>query len=180
MIAFWIGYMIICWLIADLIAGTFHWWEDQYDVHSIPIVGKLVGGTNADHHANPRRFLSGSYWERNWSNLLPAITVAMLVTVFAPWCALPFWMVSQANEIHAWSHQRCNRVIRALQDAELCSSVKHHAQHHVDPYSRRYCVMSGWLNPVLDLCGYWMFLEFVIWTFTGILPRYLRRDDVQA
>lgn len=172
MVPFWFGYLILSWLCADLIAGTFHWWEDRYDITKVPFVGKLLDGVNAGHHESPTMFLAGNYWQRNWSNILPVAFVAMAVTYFAPWYALPFWFATQANEVHGWSHQKCNRLIRMLQETELFVSVKHHAQHHVDPFSRRYCVMTGWLNPCLDAFGYWRTLELIGYVVFRVKPKH--------
>lgn len=178
MVPFWFGYIIICWLCADLIAGTFHWWEDQYDVGRSPIMIKLIGRVNAEHHLKPTRFLEGNYWQRNGSNLIPSIIVASLVTWFAPLYALPFWFVTQANEVHGWSHQKCNRLVRTMQEVEMLASVRHHAQHHAAPYCRRYCVMSGWLNPILDTFGYWRTLETIGRVVFGVRSRHqLQRDQ---
>lgn len=158
----WIfGYIILCWLMADFIAGFFHWWEDQYATEDMWIIGTLVAGPNSMHHDRPTAFLAGNYWGRNWTTIVPALAIALPLLYWAPFYSLPFFFATQANEIHGWSHQKCSPFIRILQEIELFTSVKHHAQHHVDPFSRRYCVMSGWLNPVLDYIGIWAGLEWI-------------------
>ena len=169
---FWFGYILLSYLFADFIAGLFHWWEDQYATEDMPIIGVLISGPNSLHHSSPSAFLRGSYWGRNWTTILPAIVAACLASFFSGWLVLPLLFASQANEIHGWSHQKCNRLIRCLQETELLASVKHHAKHHVDPFSRRYCVMSGWLNPILDELQFWASLESIIFYSLGLVPKH--------
>ena len=46
-----------------------------------------------------------------------------------------------------------------LQEIGLLQSPVHHAGHHRPPSDRRYCVLTDWLNPVLDAVGIWALLE---------------------
>lgn len=178
----WLGFgmgniFVLCliwWLSADFIAGLFHWWEDQYASEDWPIIGPLIAKPNQLHHHQPTAFLRGGYWYRNWTTIAPACTVGALVAILDWRLAVPLFIASQANEIHGWSHQKCNATIRMLQDMELLCSVKQHAVHHVDPFARRYCVISGWLNPVLDFVQFWDVLECLVWAVSGAKPRHWR------
>lgn len=148
------------WFCADLIAGAVHWAEDRYGNPEWPIVGKHVIRPNIVHHMSPRAFLSQGYWQRNWTTLAPALLVAAV----AAW--LGFWwlatvaaFLSQANEIHAWAHQRCSRPIRGLQLLGVLHSPEQHASHHVRPYDRNFCPMSDISNWVLTAIGFWPAVE---------------------
>jgi ubiquitin-conjugating enzyme E2 variant len=163
-----VGTIVICWLAADFLSGFFHWLEDRYAREEWPIIGEFIAKPNNLHHAVPSAFLAGNYWKRNWTTL--AIALPFFAMTFpSRWCLI-FLFVSQANEIHAWSHQRCNGWIRGMQQAGILNSPREHGTHHRAPFDVRYCVMSDWLNPLLDGIGFWQHLEAVIST-TGIRPK---------
>lgn len=148
--------LLVCWLIADFLSGFWHWIEDRYFEEEWPIIGKYLAKPNKLHHAQPAAFLQGSYFQRNWTTILPAAIA---------FCLYPSWVfvfVSQANEIHAWAHQRCNNFIRALQETGILQSPRHHGEHHRSPFEVKYCVMSDWLNPILDYFQVWRMLEVAL------------------
>lgn len=168
-----VGYIAASWLIADFLSGVFHWLEDQYVTSDTPWISKSVGVPNERHHAKPTEFLSGGYWLRNKTTIIPcAVAVAVVWYFFGLMSCLPIVMLSQANEVHGWSHQRCCRFVRCLQESEILCSVRQHAQHHVDPFSRRYCAMSGLLNPVLDFAGFWQIMELLMRRLFSLEPKY--------
>lgn len=167
-----IGKLMVCWFVADFMAGFFHWWEDQYATEDMPIIGILISGPNSMHHAQPTRFLEGNYFYRNWTNLVPALLVGLSLLCYDFWVALPFLFASQANEIHGWSHQKSNKFIRMLQDTEFLASPRHHSKHHKDPFDRNYCVMSGWFNPIYDNSNFWYIIEWFVFKLTGFRPKH--------
>lgn len=163
--------LLVAWLLADLIAGFWHWIEDRYFDEKWPIIGEYIAKPNTLHHAQPSAFLAGSYWHRNWTTIVPAATaLAIALLCGAPlWLLLTFAFVSQANEVHAWAHQRVkSRFIRGLQEFGLLQSPRHHGVHHKAPFDCRYCVMTDWLNPVLDRIGFWLLLEWLLKVLFGI------------
>ena len=167
----WIGYIVVCWAVADLIAGFFHWWEDQYAVESWPIIGTLVAGPNALHHADQSAFLKGSYWHRNWTTIVPSAVVGLPMSIVFPKSFLMFVFISQANEIHSWSHRKTNGFVSVLQEVGVLCSPLHHSKHHRVPHSARFCVMSNWCNPILDALNFWSILEHTAWFAFGVRPR---------
>ncbi len=114
--------------------------------------------------------LEGNYWQRNWTTIVPAVTAALLVALINPWLCTPLLMLTQANEIHAWSHQKgkVHVLIRLLQQMGLVQSPDAHAEHHRHPFSCRYCVMSNLLNPWLDYCFFWRGCELFILRLFGM------------
>jgi hypothetical protein len=162
----WIGYLLVCYLAADLLAGFWHWWEDRYADVKWPFIGELIAKPNQLHHDQPLAFLDQSYWSRNSTTIIPA-AIAFALTFPHPICGV-FLFVSQANEIHAWAHSKGKLPIwiETLQMTGFFQSPKHHAQHHIDPYEYKYCVMTDWVNPVIDRLGLWRALEsLVLWVF---------------
>jgi hypothetical protein len=167
-----IGLLLTSWLMADLIAGAFHWWEDQYVDDKWPILGKLVGAPNQQHHAYPLAFTRQGYWQRNWTTIVPAV-FGIVLSYQSPWWCLTFAFVSQANEIHCWSHTRCNWFIRMWQETGILQHPQSHGRHHRAPFDCRYCVMSDMVNPFLDAFKFWWTIEGAVHLLFGIRSRRL-------
>jgi hypothetical protein len=159
MISF-VGYLVICWIVADFISGFFHWLEDRYISDDLPILGNYIGKPNSQHHLFPSKFLENSYIGKNLITMCLALPVFVLLLP-SKW-SLIFLILSQANEIHSWSHQKCNIFIRTFQQTGILQSPKEHGTHHKAPFDVRYCVISNWVNPILDNLKFWSGLEFII------------------
>ena len=165
-------YAVTAWLAADFVTGAVHWWEDRYGDPAWPIVGRHVIAPNITHHRSPRAFLGVNALERNWTAAAPALlAAAAFAWVGAWWLAIVAAFCATANEVHAWSHQRCSRPIRGLQLLGVLCSQEDHARHHEEPFSRDYCVMTGWMNPALSAIGFWSQLELLIGLVTGVWPK---------
>jgi ubiquitin-conjugating enzyme E2 variant len=168
-------YFASAWIAAELLSGAVHWWEDRYGNPDWPVLGKYVVQPNIEHHSNQTAFTKGSYWMRNWTVLVPSITAAVAAGAFGQWWLMIVAMVvSQGNEIHCWSHQRCSRPVRGLQLLGILQSPEQHAKHHAQPFDRHYCVMTDAMNPVLQAIQFWQGLEWCVALF-GVLPRAERR-----
>jgi ubiquitin-conjugating enzyme E2 variant len=77
-----------------------------------------------------------------------------------------FWLAASAGglmsyEVHRWAHapRLAPRWAVVLQEIGLFQSPKDHAAHHRPPQDRAYCILTAWLNPVLDAAGVWRRLE---------------------
>ena len=80
-----------------------------------------------------------------------------------------------ANEVHKWAHRsrrENGRVIGFLQDAGLIQSQRHHARHHRAGKDTHYCVLTNYLNPLLESVGLWAFLERAILALFGVARRH--------
>ena len=164
-------YATSAWLAADFAAGVFHWIEDRYGDPKWPIIGRFVIEPNIVHHADPMLFTRGRYWTRNWTTIVPSLAVAgAFAVVGAYWVSIVFVVVSQANEIHCWSHQRCNRFIRGLQLLGVLQSPEQHQTHHRVPFDSSFCTMTDVMNPILNSIGFWRHAEAIVGIF-GIRPR---------
>ena len=49
---------------ADFVSGVVHWFEDRYGNPKWPILGHTIRA-NQEHHFKPRKFLNGTFIERN-------------------------------------------------------------------------------------------------------------------
>jgi hypothetical protein len=161
------------WIVGELTTGLFHWWEDRYLTADSWLLGNLVGAPNVEHHRFPTKMCESSYWVRNQTTIIPAFVGAVVAYWLgsAGFC-LGFLWASQANEIHAWAHmpQRVSWPVRALQEAGIFQSPRVHGAHHRRPYLSNYCVLTDWMNPILDSIDFWRRLERIITLATGIRP----------
>ena len=160
--------VFLLWLTADFITGAVHWWEDAYGNPTWPILGKYIVQPNLQHHKIPRMLLQGTYWQRINTSLYGVILIA-LVCYLCGWhswrmvvCLL---MCSQGNEIHAIGHRtdkENGRFVMWLQKIGLLQTRKTHGWHHKAPYDTNFCVMTEYLNPVLNFIHFWQAVEWAI------------------
>ena len=169
-------------LVTDLVSGTVHWFEDAYGREDFPITGKWITRLNVLHHHNPRHFTRNSWWQSSWDLLLAVSAVVLVAWLIGQlsWEVLVFAVVgANANEIHKWAHRtprENGELITWLQRLRVLQSPRHHARHHTDPKDSHYCVITDFLNPVLDGVGFWEGAERVLL----FLFRMRRRVDASV
>lgn len=158
---------ILYYLLADFISGVIHWLQDTYGAPGIfwGLLDKYVIIRNIDHHREPFRIAYNGYWQTNTVSIIVAASVAAVLAVLH----LGTWQLyvvtafgSQFNQIHAWAHSpRPPRVVRWLQAVGIFQSSWHHGVHHRRPYDVNYCIVSSYLNPILDKLKFWRGLEWL-------------------
>lgn len=158
------GELVLGWLAADLVTGTFHWWEDRFGSEDWPVIGPWIIAPNRLHHVEPLAFTKKGFWGRNRASVATALIAGgLLATLFGPSVWLGALMVggSAANEVHRYAHQpsAAPTWFRMLQQTGLLQSPKAHAAHHRPPFERNYCVLTDWLNPPLEMLRFWTRLE---------------------
>jgi hypothetical protein len=158
-----LGELLCGWLIADLIGGLFHWWEDRVGRETTPFFGPAVVVWNRIHHRNPSASLQGGFWYRNRDPIIAAIVVAV-AWYFAFGLSLVWFSVTLglavSTQVHYFAHHPTdNRVIRVLQDIGIFQHPKHHSRHHSRKQDTRYCVLTNYINPVLDQLKIWHLIE---------------------
>jgi len=164
-------------LTADFLSGLFHWLEDAYGNENWPITGRLVTKPNTLHHHDPRYFTRHGWLQSSW--LLLCLGLVVLATTWL--CGLLTWQVwlvvalgVNANQIHKWAHRtpaENGPIIALLQRLHLVQTPRHHAVHHTDPKNSHYCVLTNFLNPMLDGLRVWDGLEWVIQALFGVRRR---------
>lgn len=171
--------MILCaWLAADFISGLVHWWEDRALVGSSGI--EFINGVREDnerHHKTPSHFLRLTYWQ-NINTTAPfafSFALALFFTLGPGFIFFTVLFLGFGNLIHRWAHEpqnRCPKIVRMVQRTGLFISFQQHSEHHFDKLTgkllmrerscRRFCVMTSWLNPLLDRIGFFTFLTYII------------------
>lgn len=169
--------IIACIFIADFLSGFFHWLEDAYGHPNWPVTGRWITQPNILHHHNPRYFTRHSWFKS--ADVLMVLVGATLVLAWTLGCLN--WMVIlvaiigvNANEIHKWSHRsraENGRLIVLLQRVGILQSAAHHANHHRNPKNSHYCVVTNYLNPVLDGIRLWDALEVIGFRLFGVKRR---------
>ncbi len=164
-------------LLADFLAGAFHWLEDAYGTEDTPVLGPLVIRPNIVHHHYPRSFTKLTWWQSSWELLL----IGVLFIGGAAWAGVLTWHVwlfavlsVNANQVHKWSHQtraENGPVVSFFQDWRILLTPRQHALHHTDPKNTYYCPITNLLNPALEAVRFWDCLESVIETLTGATHR---------
>lgn len=160
--------ILATWLVVDFISGLVHWSEDSYGSPTTPLVGRHITKPNLLHHFSPRAFV----WN-NWfgsSKLLvaaslAALGVAHLIGHLSPMVIVAAVLGANANQVHKWSHRtkaENGPIVTLAQRLRLIQSPRHHHQHHVGGKDSHYCVLTDFLNPVLDASRFWRGVEWLL------------------
>lgn len=165
--------ILICVLIADFITGFFHWYEDTYGTISDSWLSKNIYEPNILHHKHPSWFITMSnFINRNYLQWAFAGFFLFIIYLLGFLCwqiILIAVLVSMSNEVHAWSHSKKNPfLVELLQDMCILQTKLHHAKHHIPPYNKNYCILTNWLNPILELFCFWRFLEYILSPFIAV------------
>lgn len=155
-----IGQLLLGWLLADLVTGAFHWWEENFGSETWPIVGPWIIRPNRLHHRAPLAFTRHGFIDRNRASIIAALVVGgLLVAAFGPqpWILALAIGGALSNEIHRFAHQPSSaaRWLGVLQAIGIIQSPREHARHHRPPHDSNFCILTDWLNPVLEAIGIW-------------------------
>lgn len=169
--------VVACVIIADFLSGFFHWLEDAYGQEHWPITGRHITLPNIRHHQDPAYFTRHSWFET--ARVLLVMSAAILAGAWTlgllSWHVLLVVAIGvNANEIHKWAHRsrrQNGRLIAFLQSAGLLQSPGHHARHHRGTRATHYCVVTNYLNPLLDRIRVWRALERLVFLTTGARRR---------
>ncbi len=167
----------LCFLIADLIVGLVHWAEDSYGSPAWPLIGAAIIAPNLLHHAQPRAFLTKSWWGGADVQAIVggvALGIAALCGWFSAELLLVVFLAVNANEFHRWAHRtraENGRLISFLQDWKLLQSRAHHGRHHGGQRDNHYCAITTWVDPLLDRVGAWRAIEAFILAVSGVRRR---------
>lgn len=170
-------YCLLAVLAADFLSGLVHWWEDTYGDPAWPLLGRTVVEPNIEHHQDPLAFTRRSAWSRNYQTVLPAAAIGAALWAWQGWAWWPaqltLLLLSWANEVHCWSHRAVNPwPIALLQEMHVLQTSRHHARHHRAPFATQFCVLTNWLNPLLERAQFWAALERLV-AACGVPPKRL-------
>ncbi len=157
-----LGAALVGWLIADLIGGLVHWWEDRIGRPRWAWLERHVFEPNRHHHSEPMAFTEQGFVSRNSTAFLAATVIAIIwLFVFGFSTVLLFAFLGGAfqNEVHYLAHKRPAGWLSVFQQIGIIQSVPGHAKHHLPPQNKNYCVLTDWCNPILEHLDIWNRLE---------------------
>lgn len=155
--------------LADFITGLVHWLEDSYWSIETPILGKWLIEANLAHHKNGQAFLQKTWLESSWDLLLIGTIIVTVAAFFhcLTWELCLFALIiANANQIHKWAHvtryENKPKLVGMLQKMYILQRTQHHGQHHRKPNNTHFCIVTNWLNPILDKLKFWRGLEYIV------------------
>jgi hypothetical protein len=175
---------ILGWIAADFISGFVHWMGDTWGTTEWFLVGQTLIRTFREHHVDPESITRHDFIDTNGTNCLISLPLMIFslglpatqsdlgrVFVIAFFFSMTLWVFA-TNQIHKWSHQKIRpNWVSALQRSRLILSPEHHSEHHHYPFSRQYCITTGWLNPMLTRSSFFQVCENLVTLITGARPR---------
>lgn len=155
----WILYIITALTFADALTGFIHWLEDQHPNVFVILFGdygyEQIVKPNEQHHADPFAMTHNTYADRvKWSCIATAPLLAAGLLTDSWLLILTALFASQANQVHYWAHvPKPPAPVKFLQRAGILQGRLHHSIHHRAPHATRFCVMTPWINNLLDFIG---------------------------
>jgi hypothetical protein len=156
------------YLLADFIGGLFYWTEDTLGSSNSPIWGKVFVRPNEIHHEDPGVMLTIPWYINNIANVLGTLAVIALFWAFSA-ISWQLWMLAffgvWNQQVHRFSHcpsVHLPKAVHWLQKKLVIQNARHHWKHHTEPHLTCYCVLTPWMNPVLDKIKFWRGLERIL------------------
>ena len=168
------GLVVAAALYTDWMSGVLHVVLDNPILNTWPIIGPEARAFQG-HHFDPTGVARGPILDmvrEDHSLVFLVLTVfavgrptsAGLLTFGLHFC----WMTHLMMASHRWSHTHPKylpSVVRAMQDAGVIMSIKHHSQHHAS-YDSNFCIFSGVCNPLLNvIVKYLVPWQSPLWVF---------------
>lgn len=160
-------------LFVDFFSGLVHWFEDQYGTRNMhPWIVEYIVKPNRLHHIYPRRVVHCPRWISLAQGVGPAIVFFPMTILVLGWRMglIATAMSTIPNFVHKWNHMRDSerpRLVKLLQACYILQGPSHHHTHHVNRTDTAYCVVTPFLNPVLDAINFWRGVEWLIFAVTG-------------
>ncbi len=177
--------IIFGYLMADLLAGIYHWIKDTYFGPFTPLIGKKMIWGSRLHHVRPRYVLEFSDWQlfigsARWT--LFWMAPLMCFTGITTFMVTLFLTISLNDVIHKYAHMKdYERPYWAtfMQRIYIFQSHEEHHMHHIDPHEINYCPITPFVNYILEGIDFWRKLEQAILKCFGIKPRAIEYDFVE-
>lgn len=160
--------ILAIYLAADFVGGFFHWAEDTLGRDSTPFWGPVFVKPNMVHHERPGEMARIPWLINNIPIALGTVSILTVVWLLGAlnWQWLLFGAIGGFNQqAHRFAHMptmRLPKFVRFLQKIGLLQDARHHWGHHTFPHITRYCVLTPWLNPILDKLRFWRLAERIL------------------
>lgn len=150
--------VVLCYFVTDLVSGLLHIILDNPRSLDIKFIAPLAQGFQNHHADSEKIFRELTLYQHLYVMHLPLTLFFLAVVPFhEPLVYVAFLsmvaMLHLMQMSHRWAHipdaQR-GGFVTALQRVRFLIPYHVHARHHVDPYERNFCIMSGLCNPPLN------------------------------
>ena len=172
----------------EMFSGTFHWATDNYGRLETPVVGFACAAFQG-HHLAPwtishRSFFNNVHKIAGATLPLISAAVALLPPAGAAFVAVMLYCQLIAQEFHRWSHTPPKLLApwqRRLQRLGIALPFAEHAAHHKPPFDRKYCILTGRINAVLDShpLHFWRRCEAFFYRLNGVEPLSWKDERVK-
>jgi hypothetical protein len=163
--------LVLAFILADIVSGIYHWFQDSYRCKSEAINQALFENFQL-HHALPHLIAKHDWEYVSWELGAASVvgnTLAILYTgegeYSEGWIMFrTFWVFgTYINHVHRCAHIRNlgYPIPWPLQ------SAKHHAIHHHRPELRSYCILSVLNNGWMDFVGVFPAAEWALYQIFG-------------
>jgi len=193
-----VGWFISAVIVADLGTGVMHWFEDTYlntevDTGITPLNDyfRVVAADNDRHHSDPQSMLQYNYLENLSTSAPPVLAISGLVfggyqlSVVSDvwWWAVAICLGGSGNLVHRFAHSPGPWWIQRLQKLGVVQSIQDHKRHHYTTENKKtskqdvltdYCVLTTFMNPILDGLGVWRRIEQIIETLLGVKANHAK------
>jgi len=161
--------------LVDLVAGAVHWAEDTFGTESTPIFGLWLIKPNILHHTpeGANAFLKNHWIYSSWDlfTAAPMILFTSWAVGILNWQIWLFVLVgAMSQQIHRFSHTPRSKLpifVLFLQKMYVIQDGRHHWVHHKLEKNEYYCVITPFLNPILDRLNFWRSLERLLVPIVG-------------
>lgn len=174
------GATLLGFVIADFMSGVIHWAFDRYGTVDTLVFGPNFIAPFREHHLDPKGITKHDFIETNGNNCISTVPFLIAAASINPaWgnfallvaCSLAAMclFVFGTNQFHKWAHDDNPPAYAVLlQQWHLILDKPGHDIHHTPPYTRYYCITTGWLNPVLNKLRFFERAEDLILRVTGV------------
>ena len=176
--------VVVAQLFVDFVSGLVHWAADTWGKYETPIFGPTIIYSFRKHHIDPHDIVTHGFLQTNAASAYPM----PFVLAFALWSTNGSF-ISQTynwtvifsiilgiltNQFHKWAHmehEKPHPIIRFFQKSGLIISHQKHHDHHQGEFDTSYCIINGWMNPLLDRIHFWKKMQVFISKLTGLKAR---------
>lgn len=171
------GGLFAGWLIADYVSGAVHAIDDilvyrTFTNKAVPIERLIRKNDNIgdkpfldfpekddedDHHKYPTMFTKKSYWyTARIYHLIASPMLGAIILLSDPltkYILLTVTVFGANNHLfHSVGHgaYKGNPAVAVAQKCGLLLGTKHHAKHHQGDHERNFCIISGWMDCLLN------------------------------
>lgn len=149
--------VVLCYFVTDLVSGLLHIVLDNPRSLDIKLIAPLAQGFQT-HHEDPDSIYRLPLYQHLYVMHLPLTLFFIAVLPFnSPIVFVGYLcmvaMLHLMQMAHRWAHvpdAHRGSFVTMLQRGRFIVSYDVHAGHHVDPYARNFCIMSGVCNGVLN------------------------------